>query len=427
MFYRTITIESLEMLNIVCIARYFPPSDCAESFCTARFLASLVALEKYQIHVITFASPQRLPKDVCTELLDPRIKVTYLPETDAPQEVRWQDFILGRTPGRQTWPTGMTFKSIPAIIDILKSYDSPPILISRDWTEHASWLAYQVKDYALLWVAHFADPCPPPQSSTGKSIFSRIKDKLVHRIVHRRVQKIFSKADMLTVTCRNVARFFAEEYKQVDTQKFHLAYHVGSPRLQPGNLKLKKNPAEFSIIHIGALTPARYPQRLIEEFSAAAKQWTELRLILFGYIDGIPESEMSKHSWLKTVPQKMMNPRDATDLLHQSDMNMVVDAETLLSYCPFLASKTVYAIDSKKPLLGIGVEDSEMAKLASEFDSTYFADIKKPGNLTQVLLKIKNEQQFLKCPSNRLVDLFSPRAVAESFSNTLQRQLKRKE
>ena len=98
-----------------------------------------------------------------------------------------------------------------------------------------------------------------------------------------------------------------------------------------------------------------------------------------------------------------------------SNMNLIVDAESSLPYGPFLASKYAYAVGVGRPILGVGVGDCEMAKLRDEFQSTYFADITRPGELSDLLLQIRDEQTRLKTPSAALQQRFTASTVAEAF------------
>jgi hypothetical protein len=228
------------------------------------------------------------------------------------------------------------------------------------------------------------------------------------------VRNIIREAGLVTVTSRNAIRYFSELCGNRYAEKFHVANHIGVPRLASSGFIPARTPGAFEITHVGSLAKCRYPERIVAEFSRAAAAWPELRLTLYGQLFAFQDCPPNL-PWLNLSPQRLPCPRQSTDVMAHSNMNLIVDAKSSLPYGPFLASKYAYAVGVGRPILGVGVGDCEMAKLRDEFQSTYFADITRPGELSDLLLQIRDEQTRLKTPSAALQQRFTASTVAEAF------------
>lgn len=410
------------MLNFVCYAAFFPPYNNPESFCTARFLSAL-ANAGAKVHLITQEINSQMTSDIVTELVSPEIKITRYPVITPVEERIWTRY-LKRKQYDYDW-LYLTPKCVPDIIRrVLAEYESP-VLLTRADTPASLFPILKMRHEIPVWIPHFCDPAPLPFPDIWKDSQAGFFRKMRTKIYHRNLSKILCSADMVTVTCRNVIRYFSDLTGEDIESKFYVTNHIGSPRLKTGGFVYNIEPDCFNFVHIGNLMKERYPELILREFSAAAKEWPELRLTLFGKFDGISEEMLSvDYPWLRIIHEKLQSPRDATDLLYQSDVNLVIDAETVLPYCPFLPSKYAYAVDAARPILSVGVADSEMATLAAEYGSTYFADIMIPGKLAQTLLEIKKSQHCLRRPDKNLQNIFLAENVADSFIRKVEMFLK---
>lgn len=409
-------------MNIVCYSAQFPPSNTPESFCTARFLSAL-AENGCHVHLLTLDHPQELDDSIVAELVSPKIKITRLPHYQMVQESVWKRF-LKRKQLPYDWRYWGPKSLLKILSDILNEYDNP-ILHTRSDPLEPQFIMPKIRHKARLWIPHFADPIPLPFRDIVEqdaSIYGKVRN-------YRRKRNLISvieKADIVSVTCRNAIRYFNEFCGGGMQDKFHLNYHVGVPRLSPGDFQYEKRDKDtFEVVHVGSLLKERYPGRVIEEFRKAVDVNPKIRLTLFGSIDGLPQDVVEANAaWLRVINDRKISPRDATDLQSQCDMSMVVDAETVLSYCPFLASKFAYAVDLEKPVLCVTVDDSEMAKLYREYGSIYYADISKEGSLAGCL--IRGAAEPLETPNASLRSLFSPETIAEKFMTRIDTVLQGK-
>lgn len=398
-------------MNFVCFSTLTVPKNTAQAFTACRFYSAL-AQAGCRVHLVTFEHPQELAPDICEELLDPRIEVTRL-RFDPPRKVRIWTRYLNRKTADYHWWNSTSLAASRKVAELLRKVKDP-ILISRSYPLESHLTVYDLHREARLWIPHFSDPCPIPMQAVVRDLNQGLLARIRYRYNMAMVRRIIQAAGFVTVTSRNAIRYFNELYGPFPAAKFHVSHHIGSPPLQGAGFCADKEPGAFEIVHTGGLAHDRFPGRLVEEFSAAARQWPQLRLTLYGKVEGL-EADPVRHPWLRLMKGGLSDPRVATDLICQSDMNLVVDAETTLSYGPFLASKFAYAVDAGRPLLGVGLPDSEMAKLTSEYGCTYHADITQPGALAAQLLRIKNEQHHLLTPHPALRKLFDIDTVAQTF------------
>lgn len=400
------------MPTFVCFSYSTVPKNGAQAFSASRFYSAL-SEAGCKVHLVTLDHPQEVSADVAAELLNPAIDVIRIPFSP-PRQVRvWRRFRERKTADYDWWNT-TPLAATRAVETLLKKLPGS-VLVSRAAPLESHLAVYDVRRSARMWIPHFSDPHPIPirevmDDLNAEGWMSRLRVRLTARTVGR----IIREASLVTVTSRNAIRFFTDMCGGRHADKFHVTNHIGIPRLRSSGYRLDRDPGLFDLTHVGLLYRCRWPARLLEELSRAAAEWPQFRLTMFGGVEALKQMS-EKPPWLNLVPQPLPCPRQSTDVLAQSQMNLIVDAETVLPYGPFLASKFAYAVGVGRPILGVGAGDCEMAKLRDEFRSTYFADIARPGELASVLLAIRDEQSHLKVPSPALQERFSAPAVADAF------------
>ncbi|HNX04935.1 MAG TPA: hypothetical protein PKI32_05500, partial [Opitutales bacterium] len=306
-------------------------------------------------------------------------------------------------------------EAIAVLRRVLSGYDRP-VLLTRAYPAISNIVGYETRRYASRWVAHFSDPFPGMGVYSGRTAYKALADKWW-------ALRIFSRADLVTVTCRNAVRHFCHSLGRDYASKMHVAYHVGQPPLTPVPVGVQWGEGLFNMAHVGYWSRSRYMPEIVSELSAASREWDALRMIQFGAIEKRTSDEWrnAMPSWLRLEEGRLTSPGSASAVLSHADMNVAIDQNDGLSFCPYLSSKFVYAISSGRPVLGIGQADCEMAMLAREHPSFYFADARKPGELRNLLLSIRDKPASeIRCPDESLRDLFSPRSVASQFLTRLE-------
>lgn len=403
-------------MNFVCFALNTLPQNGADAFCTARFLNAL-AESGHQVHLVTVMQARKISLHDQQALEHPRIQITRLDIPVIP--ITFFEYIFGKNPNQMRWPETSSHLLEKALCEILKKTEDP-ILLTRDWCEASNVAGCYAKKYAKKWIAHFSDPCPIP-FPIPKSVFAWLKilkNRLRFYFLRPVINQIFKQADQISVTCRNAVRFYTETYT-LSLKKVIITDHIGDPPLvspHPVN-RAELDPKYFNILHIGNLLPERYRKEILDEFSVAAQYWPELRLILYSQVQWqelLPEAKKIP-DWLKIIDSKDSGPREANDLLFQSDMNMIIDARTTLSYCPFLPSKFAYAVFAGKPILAVTESDSEMNKLSTEFEGITMVDIHSKDSLSHILSKIREKRITLSSPSDALKVHFSSEYIIHQF------------
>ena len=403
-------------MNFVCFSTLTVPKNTAQAFTACRFYSAL-AQAGCRVHLVTFEQPEELAPDICAELLDSRIEVIRIP-FKPPRNVRIWERFRNRSTVDYHWWDSTSLAARDKVAEVLRKVDQP-ILISRSYPLESHLTVYDIRREARLWIPHFSDPWPIPLKAVIDDLNSGALARIRYRYNMAMVRKIIRESGFVTVTCRNAIGYFSETYRGVSADRFHVCQHIGSPPLKSAGFQADKEPGSFNIVHTGGLAYDRYPGPLVREFSQAAEKWPQLRLTLYGRIENL-NTDSARHPWLRLMKDSLADPRVATDLIRQSDMNLVVDTETILPYSPFLASKFAYAVGAGRPLLGVGESDSAMARLRDEFGSTYFADITKHGELADLLLKIRDEHRPIPTPNPSLQDRFFATTVIGEFLNRVR-------
>ena len=399
-------------MKLCCFSYNSLPQNDAEAFCTARFLSAL-ATKGLEVELITVDHQAQVEKSVQDELLHPGIKIHRIPlEPASPLSLTdaWTYKYFSNHP-IQIGPL------VQRVRKHLAAYADKPILLTRASPAISNVVGFHTKDLASLWVAHFSDPSPGVGAYSGRT-------RHIEMLESWWSKRILISADIISVTNRHAVRWFRERHSPPDSTSFHVAYHVGTPSLQPADRSgYYFDASQVNFAHVGFWGKRRFMADVIREFEAANQDNPRIALRQFGPVDPGATDELAGIQWL-TVNPESINPRVSTAILERASINVVIDQYDHLSYCPYLPSKFAYAVAARRPILAIGQENSEMGKLFEEYGSFYFANIERPGALRETLLKIsKTPHEQLLRPCNRLAAIFDPNNVATKFSDALLNKL----
>jgi glycosyltransferase involved in cell wall biosynthesis len=386
----------------------------AEALCTARLVSALVQAGT-NVHLVAARLPASLDPDIASEILDPRVEVTYVRARDRALRRLWE---MGRRQfhgSRVEWVA----PAIAATRAALRKYERP-ILLTRAFPMVSNLVGYYCRADARAWVAHFSDPYPPHEWQNHWYSF-------LSRPINRRwARRILRAADVVTVTCPNAIRYIEEKSGLRFRKKSEVVTHLALPKLKRGNLKLERLPGEFIIAHIGNLMTRRRPDLLLRGALIAMEQHPEIRFLQYGNVD--PEilalcscSAAFKRLDIRHIDN--LSPRDAADLQEQVDVNVIVDTDLGLSYSPFILSKYPHSVCAGRPMLMLSCEDSEMARLTKLYHGGVFVPFSVPEKVAEAICELFMQRRALQ-PSAKAADyqaVFSPEKVALPFLKSLER------
>jgi hypothetical protein len=390
---------------IVCFSYNAPPQNDPEAFCTARFLSALAA-KGIHVHLVTMDHEPSIDPALTAFFLDRRVRVTRIPIESPRRIVNLINGFRYRFHGPLAHQLAQCISTLKSV---LRDYENP-ILLTRSYPVISNIVGYYCRHHAAHWFAHFGDPYP------GFGMYSR-RDFWKHHADLWWSKIIFQRASAVTVTCRNAVKWFSEILNTDVSTKTAVVTHIGFPHLTQGT-NTYADSREVRFAHVGFWSERRYLQSVLAEFGAANALNPHILLEQHGPMDtGWLEETMSTNSsYLRVHSNRPMSPKIASAILGESDINVVIDQNDNLAYCPYLASKFAYSVASGRPVLAIGQSDSEMAKLHAEFGGFYFSDIRSSGDLRDILLSIASTpRDHWSYPSAALMNAFSPDEVASKF------------
>lgn len=398
---------------IVCFSYNAPPQNDPEAFCTARFLSALAA-KGIHVHLVTMDHEPSIDPELMSFFLDSRVNVTRIPIERPSRIANAINNVRYRFHGPLAHPLS---QCISTVNSVLRDYENP-ILLTRSYPIISNIVGYYCRPNAAHWVAHFGDPYP------GFGMYSR-RHFWKHHADLWWAKRIFLRASVITVTCRNATRWFSDTLKIGVVKKTEVVTHIGFPHLT-------KRPSAFShsdevrFAHVGFWSERRYLTAVLAEFRAANALNPRIRLEQHGPMDvaEFDETRGLNSAYFRAHSNRPISPKTASSILSEADINIVVDQNDQLNYCPYLASKFAYGVASGRPILAIGQSDSEMAKLHSEFGGFYFSDIRSSGNLRDILLSIASTpRDHWIYPNAALIKAFSPDEIASKFLLRIEKLL----
>tara|TARA_B110000285_G_C15002787_1_gene552297 strand:- start:225 stop:1121 length:897 start_codon:yes stop_codon:yes gene_type:complete len=286
--------------------------------------------------------------------------------------------------------------------------------VTRAYPVASNIIGYKLKQkLGITWIAHFSDPYP------GFGMYSR-RNIHIKYIDSWWARRILRNADVISVTCENALRWF-KDYHNTDVKvKWTVTDHIGDPPLRVSG-RIIGSHSDLVFAHVGRLHRQRYVDAIIREFSDFHQiEGPTFRLLQFGPVDLGEMYKSPKHRqlpvWFEVLSGQVNSPTDATIVLDEADVNVVVDQDDGIASCPYLASKFAYAVIAGKPILAIGQKDSAMAQMCAEYKCFYFADGREKGDISRVLSEIvRAPAEARLIPSDRLKDKFMQQRVAQGF------------
>lgn len=403
-------------LEIVCVSFNGPPMNDAEALCTGRMLSGLVEYGA-DVHLITLDSDKTLPTDIVEEIFNERIKITRVP-----LQCKWSKMKSILKYGIADPNCGWIKEATEATIKILEGYENPPILITRSMPIISNIVGYYCSDFAKIWIPHFSDPFPPDEwRDHWYSHFA----KPFNRSWARRILK---KADLITVTCRNAIRYIEEKSRYKFSDKAWVLTHLAIPKLKSGNFKFKKNPEEYVVAYIGNLMNRRRPELILNGVLLAMEKHPQIKFLQLGNVDPeILEMCRENHFFSKLDIRHInnLNPRDASDLQRQVDVNVIVDTDLGLPYSPFILSKFSHSVCAGKPLLMISSNDCAMWEYTKKYGGGEFVPFSSAEDVCYAIVKLYENRTVRSQISEKYMHEFSCETIIKPFIEEIFRLLEK--
>jgi hypothetical protein len=400
-------------VRIVCVSYNSPPQNDAEAICTARLLSSL-AEAGCEVHWITGAHTRTLDESIEQEIVSPNIRITrvQIPSLGRSAKLMLEMRHQVHVP-HLAWVSPAIAAARKKLAEIRKA-----VLLTRSMPVVSNIVGYYCRSLSAAWVAHFSDPYP--FSFTSSKGIATDASMWLHR---RWAKRIIEKADLITVTCRNATRFMEERLGMSLADRTFVVTHLGLPKLARGRTTLERKENEFWLAHFGALMTHRNPEILLGGLSRTFKTIPQLRFLQLGHID----REVIRHtrcdSIIRLQNDRNLNPRDASDMREQVDVNVIVDADIGTEYSPFIASKYPHSVCSGRPMLMITHPDSAMNDYTRIHGGGIVASFRDATAVETAILELHNawkngDRRFM--PSQDLMRQFSPEVVVKPFIQRLQ-------
>lgn len=377
-------------MNFVIFSGGFLPTAGAENYCTTRFASALVHAG-HSVQVVTIRGACDVSSKVCDQLVDPGLKITYLPvkKVFRPLLLRlWYRTFEWEAVNFRDW--------IRSVKGVLKSTENP-VLITRANPLLALIVGWHCRKWAWKWIAHASDPIPIPGRDPKRSF---------HGYVNRFwMRRIFRDADAVSVTCPNAIRAFQDEYGEITTRvKFMVVPHIGEPALRgttvsdSGNTSLCKH-----IVHHGVMCAGRGGPELAECIRRLNKEGTKCDFVQCGQVDDVQEVFDN-------------DPQIRREMECETDVEYIPDLKVPLPYCPFLSSKIVYRIYDDKPILLYTNPNSMSAELARKYPEAgiFWADNTRTDSL-DAALKLALSCDYNKIDRSNIRRRFSRSKIISDF------------
>jgi glycosyltransferase involved in cell wall biosynthesis len=247
------------------------------------------------------------------------------------------------------------------------------------------------KNLHIPWLADFRDPW------TGIDFYHQLKlSSIADQLHHKLEKKVLSSATEVSVISRDMLNEFngivKRDYKLV-TNGFDDEDICPLPQNQLDTV--------FSISHIGSLNAARNPEKLWKALSGMVKQnplfAKELQIKLVGKVDISVLKSIEKYdltNYLKRI--EYMPHREVMHEIQRSQVLLL-----LINNTPnakgILTGKIFEYLGSGRPILSIGPEDGDAAKIIKDSEAGQTADYDNEESMSRIL-----NDCFIKYSEQRL-------------------------
>ena len=270
------------------------------------------------------------------------------------------------------------------------------------------------KTVCIPWIADFRDPW------TEIDYYDDLRlTRWADRKQHRMERQVLTQADQVVA----VGWDMAEGLKR-------LGAHNPAVILNGYDQPLRTEPnaalsSDFTITHLGIVTPSRNNPALwtaLQELTKENKSFrSKLRLRLIGQIDQSILQEIKVRGldpYVQVVPYV---PHEEVGAIQQSSQVLLLLVNRTANAKGILTGKLFEYLASGRPILCIGPEDGDAAKILRETQSGITVDFEAKDHLKTVLLDLfsKYQEGRLGTETNRSVASYSRRTLAADYGRLL--------
>jgi len=271
----------------------------------------------------------------------------------------------------------------------------------------------------LPWVADFRDPW------TQISYYKDLKLSAWADRKHKKLEKqMLSSADRVMV----VSDGMKEEFNKI----YHRDYTVISNGFDTEDIPSESIVLDkkFSIAHIGTLAKSRNPEllwKVIEEIANNDEQFKQdLEIKLVGKVD-VNVLDMIKsygiESNLKLIPYL---PHDKVIIEQHKSAVLLLLIHNTPKAKQILTGKIFEYLSARRPILCIGPEDGDAAKIIHETKSGVTVDRNNEASLKAYILKLyANYLNQKKFDGGENIEQYSRRSLTEKLSEVLKEVVSR--
>ncbi|HDR88166.1 MAG TPA: glycosyltransferase [Bacteroidetes bacterium] len=236
----------------------------------------------------------------------------------------------------------------------------------------------------IPWVADFRDPW------TGIDFYPRLKlTRAADRKHHRLEQQVIRQADAVIT----VSHGMKKDFRKYCQNGIHVITNGYDPEDIPS---VPVEPAgDFLITHLGSVNADRNPHAFWQAVSEITREnetfKKQLRIRLIGKTDVTVRTSIHEHGLKNTVELIPPVPHEQVFTLLQQSRLLLLPVNRTPNASSILTGKLFEYLATGRPILGIGPEDGEMARILEENEAGQMCHWDRPDRIKSFL-----EQLFEK-------------------------------
>lgn len=397
-------------MNIVIFSYNFFPQADAESFCATRF-ASALARAGHNVTVVTMDWDMQVSAATYDALVADGMRIVRVPFSNIKNSpikaLLWY--------GHNSQMAVDVKACAREVTKVLKSLDSP-ILVTRTHPVMSAMVGLRTYKYANRWIAHFSDPIP------WMGYADTIGHRLLKRLEVNILSKTFRKADLISVTCHHVCRYFKDIYgKSFDENKVCVTTHIGDYRISP---KSSDDIGVVSnlILHPGSIFADRGGAIIPQVMSRLLQSSVECKFVQVGSVDNALKNVLVKTDNIEIYDT--ISVEKSIELKNSAKAIFVPDFESEYPYSPFILSKFVYHIMEDKVIVLYSKKDCEMRDYAINYPEAgiIWAEMGNRESLQSAIIKAMKFDNS-KIDRTRIRKCFAEETIVQNFEKALKRIL----
>ena len=274
------------------------------------------------------------------------------------------------------------------------------------------------EDLGIPWMADFRDPWTE-MDYYSKLRLTRWADRKHHRLEH----EVLTKADKVVTVSRDWASRL-DMLGATEAVAIYNGFDREETHRQPSTL-----PKEFTLTYIGVLSKAQNPENLWEALGELAKENDgfdkQLKINMIGQIDISATTSIEKNGLTQHVTFTPYIPHDQVVIAQQNTILLLLlllpDSEVRAK--GLLTGKLFEYLASGRPILCIGPEDGDAARIISEANAGTTVSFEHKERMKEAIKAFYQQHIASGLPDNESADLerYTRKALAGDYTHLLER------